>query len=245
MRKLYLFILLSAFVKVAFSQCTPDPNLNSTGFTPAELPWAYTDAAYSQVLSFKAPKDTTAVFNGNTVDVVIDSVVMLELRGVPANFGYECLNRCVINGGEKGCALLSGQAEESQIGAYRIKIVLRTYFKVKNAPNQFSRIDSGDSYQFRIYRTTGLAKLINGDAPEAVKAYPNPAGHSVQFDLSSLPHHSSGTITVVDVLGRIVLENSFNNNSPAPIAVENWQNGIYKCMIRSGDQTYYTGFVKQ
>jgi hypothetical protein len=245
MRKLYLLILLSAFVKAAFSQCTPDPNLVATGFSPAELPWAYTDAAYSQVLSFKVPRDTTAEISGNQFEVVIDSVVMLELRGVPANFTYQCLNRCVVNGGDKGCALLSGQAEESQIGAYRIKVVLQTYFKVKNAPNAFSRIDSGDSYQFRIYKTTGLAKLMNGNAPQVIKAFPNPASGSVQFDLSSLPHHSNGTITIVDVLGRTIFEDAFANNSPAPVTIENWKNGIYKCMIRSGEQTYYTGFMKQ
>lgn len=245
MRKLYLLILLGTFVKAAFSQCTPDPNLAYTGFSPAELPWAYTDAAYSQVLSFKVPRDTTAEINGNQFDVVIDSVVMLELRGVPVNFTYQCLNRCVVNGGDKGCALLSGQAEESQIGAYRIKVVLQTYFKVKNAPNQFSRIDSGDSYQFRIYKTTGLSTLLNTNAPQAIKTFPNPASSSVQFDLSSLPHHSNGNITVVDVLGRVVYENVFINNNTTPVAIQNWENGIYKCMIRSGEQTYYTGFVKQ
>lgn len=245
MRNLYLVLFFSIFFKAAYSQCTPDPDLNTTGFSPAELPWAYTDALYSQVLSFKAPRDTTAEINGNSFDVVIDSVVMLELRGIPDNFTYQCLNRCVINGGEKGCALLSGQAEEYQIGAYRIKIVLQTYFKVKNAPNSFSRIDSGDSYQFRIYKTTGLVSLIKGEQPVEIVAYPNPASGSVQFDLSALPAHSNGTILVSDVLGRVLYEAPFTNNQPAPVPVSEWKTGMYKCTIRTGDSNYYTSFIRQ
>lgn len=243
MKKFYTLILLSLFFKQGFSQCTPDPYLNGTGFTPAELPYSYTDAPYSQVLSFMAPRDTTTTFNGNQVDVIVDSVIMLELRGVPANFQYECLNRCAIPGGGKGCALLSGQAQESQVGAYRIKILLQTYFKIKNAPNQFSRIDSGDSYQFRIYKTTGLG-LIMGAAATAIKAYPNPANTSISFDLSMLPHHSAGSVVIVDVLGRKVYEGAFENNNAGNIQVAGWNSGIYKCMIRTGEEIYYNSFMK-
>lgn len=243
MKKFYTLVLFAVFFKSAFSQCTPDPNLNGTGFTPAELPFAYTDAPYSQVLSFMAPKDTTTTFNGNQVDVVIDSVIMLQLIGVPDHFQYECLNRCSILGGGKGCALLSGQAQESQIGAYRIKILLQTYFKIKNAPNQFSRIDSGDSYQFRIYKTTGLG-LIMGTAATAIKAYPNPANTNISFDLSMLPHHSTGSVAIVDVLGRKVYEGTFENNNAGKIDVSAWKSGVYKCMIRTGEETYYNSFMK-
>ncbi|MES2689870.1 MAG: T9SS type A sorting domain-containing protein, partial [Bacteroidota bacterium] len=242
MKKFYTLILFAVFFKSAFSQCTPDPNLNSTGFTPAELPFAYTDASYSQVLSFKAPKDTTTVFNGNTVDVVIDSVIMLDLVGIPENFGYQCLSRCAIPGGERGCALLSGQAQESQIGSYRIKIFLQTYFKIKNSPNQFSRIDSGDSYQFRIYKTTGRGIITGADARTEIKAYPNPANSSIRFDLSMLSHHSTGTVIIVDVLGRKVYEGAFENNNAGKIDVAGWKNGIYKCMIKTGEDTYYNSF---
>lgn len=244
MKKIYTLILLTFIFKSAFSQCTPDPYLYTTGFTPAELPYSYTDTPYSQVLSFKAPKDTTTVFNGNQVNVIIDSVVMDTLVGVPENFTYECLNRCAVAGGERGCALLSGQAEESQIGSYRIKIVLYTYFKVKNAPNQFSRIDSGDSYQFRIYKTTGLRMIMGGDDAVEIKAFPNPSNTTIQLDLSMLPHHSKGDVAIVDVLGRKVYEGAFENNNAAPIAVSEWKNGIYKCMIKTDAGTYYASFVK-
>lgn len=243
---LLIGIMLLAFVVKTNAQCIPDPNLNSTGFSPAELPYSYVGTQYNQVLSFKAPRDTIAEFNGQMWDVVIDSVIMTDLKGVPANFSYQCLQRCAIPGGGKGCAMLTGLADSSQVGAYRIAIFLNTYYHPKIAPtSKLNRIDSGDSYQFRIFLPTGLAGIFPADAPVEIKAYPNPAKTNINLDLSSLPHHTNGTYTVIDVLGRTVTEGNFNNNLAPAINISSYQNGLYKCMIKTGEGVYYTSFLKE
>lgn len=245
MKKFYLLFVVSVLVKSLAAQCTPDPDLNGTGFTPAELPPAYTDAPYSQVLSFMAPRDTTTVINGNTVNVIIDSVILRDLVGVPENFSYQCLNACKINGGEKGCALLSGQADMSQLGLYRIKIVLETFYTVKNTTLHANRIDSADQYHFKIYAYTGLAHSAGTEKPSKVSAFPNPSRSSVQFDLSGLPHHSSGSLQIMDVLGRVVYSGSFTNNQAGIIDTRSFGNGLYKCVIRTGNDTYFSDFIRQ
>lgn len=242
---LLIGIMLLAFVVKTNAQCIPDPNLNSTGFSPAVLPYSYVGTQYNQVLSFKAPLDTTTYYNGNLVNVVIDSVIMTNLKGVPANFSYQCLQRCAIPGGGKGCALLTGMADSSQVGAYRISIYLLTYYHPKGTFFTGSRLDSGDSYQFRIFLPTGLAGIFPADAPVEIKAYPNPAKTNINLDLSSLPHHTNGTYTVIDVLGRTVTEGNFNNNLAPAINISSYQNGLYKCMIKTEEGVYYTSFLKE
>ena len=241
---LVICLLFIAAVTKLNAQCIPDPKLNSTGFTPAELPYSYVGEQYNQVLSFKAPLDTSAFFNGTLVNVVIDSVIMTNLQGVPANYAYQCLNRCAIPGGGKGCALLTGKGDSSQVGAYRIKIFLITYYHPKGTFFTGSRIDSGDSYQFRIFLPTGLGGIFPADAPVEIKAYPNPSKNAINFDLSALPHHTNGNYTIVDALGRSVTEGSFANNLAPAINISSYQNGIYKCVIKTNDGVYYTSFLK-
>lgn len=241
-----LLLIIGSFSTRVAAQCTPDPDLNNTGFTPQILPFAYTDAPYNQVLSFYATRDTVAYFNGNYYDVTIDSVQLMSLNGVPKNFEYQCLNRCVVEGGNKGCALLTGQADSTQIGGYKLSIYLLTYFRLKASPaNQFSRIDSGNSYTFRIYKTTGLPELVKGNAPVFIKAYPNPASNKVEFDLGALPAYSSGNITLFDALGRQTEIKSFINNRADAINIESYQPGVYKCLISTDQGNYYTTFLKE
>jgi hypothetical protein len=242
---LVICLLFIAAVTKLNAQCIPDPNLNSTGFTPAELPYSYVGEQYYQVLSFKAPRDTSAFFNGQLWPVVIDSVIMINLKGVPANYSYQCLNRCAIPGGGKGCALLTGKADSSQVGAYRIAIFLNTYYHLRDIPTaRQNRIDSGDSYQFRIFLPTGLGGIFPADAPIEIKAYPNPSKNTINFDLSALPHHTNGNYTIVDALGRSITEGSFTNNLAPEINISSFQNGIYKCVVKTTDGIYYTSFLK-
>lgn len=245
MKHLYFLLLFTSCTLLKVNaQCTPESSLTGTGFYPPLLPAAYTDAPYSQVLSFMAPKDTVAVFNGNNVNVIIDSVVMIDLLGIPENFTYECLNGCTVLGGGKGCALLSGQADSTQLGSYRIKIVLQTFFKIKNTTFHASQRDSGDQYRFWIYKTTSTPKIIRDDTPINITAYPNPSNTNITIDLSMLPAYSSGQIQIIDLLGRVVYSNAFQYNNSGSIPVSHWDAGLYKCVISSSDQSYYTSFIK-
>ena len=248
MKKYLLLLTISmvAFLTNIQAQCTPDATLNHTGFSPANLPPAYTDAPYSQTLSFYAVKDTTISVNGNPLAITIDSVILLSINGIPSGFSYQCLNRCVVLGGQSGCALLSGSADSTKIGSYPIMTYVITYYHGTVFTSFVgSRIDSSNSYTFRIYRTTGLGELLNCATPTSIKAYPNPTTHSISFDLSVLPNHSQGTVSMFDALGRKVYEGLFNNNNTEAINVQGFDNGIYKCLIQCETGNYYTTFIKE
>jgi hypothetical protein len=50
---------------------------------------------------------------------------------------------------------------------------------------------------------------------------------------------------VIDALGRTVTEGNFNNNLAPAINIANYQNGLYKCMIKTKEGVYYTSFLKE
>lgn len=248
MKKILLILTLftATFSVKSWAQCTPDATLNHTGFSPANLPPAYADAPYNQTLSFHAVKDTSIDVNGNAFAVTIDSVILLSLNGFPAGFTYNCLNGCVVKGGGTGCALLSGNADSTQIGNYPIKTYVMTYYHGTLVPTfKGSRVDSSDSYTFRIYRTTGLADLFASNKNIAIKAYPNPASQQVSFDLSGLQANSQGKIVIYDAIGRETSQSTFVNNYVTPLNIEEFKPGIYKCKIVSDNQIYYTSFIKE
>lgn len=228
----------------ANAQCTPDATLTQYGFSPEQLPPAYSDGTYNQVLTFLVPRDTSIQLGPGTFPVQIDSMRLEKLTGQPAGFTHQCLNRCVVPGGSRGCALLTGSATEAQIGTYDIFTVTKVFYKLNGSPTQANRTDSVKAYTFRIYKTTGVGELISKDAKPTVKVFPNPAHNNLQIDLTYLPAKTSGNIVIIDPLGRVVKQQSFSNNMVNPIEIASYQNGIYKVMVSANEQTYYNSFVK-
>lgn len=247
MRKLILAItiVLSFVTFKSMGQCTPNTDFTTYGFSPEVLPPAYSDAVYNQVLSFLVPRDTSVMLGASTFPVVIDSMRLDSLDGQPAGFTYQCLNRCAVPGGQRGCALLTGKADSTQVGTYAINTVTVVYYKLNGSGNQFNRTDKVKAYTFIIYKTTGLGKLIAGEVKPAINVFPNPANNLLNIDLSLLPANSHGEITVIDALGRIVHQQDLHYNSTDALALENYKQGIYKIMVTAGSNTYYSNFVKQ
>ncbi|TAE84898.1 MAG: T9SS C-terminal target domain-containing protein [Bacteroidetes bacterium] len=247
MKKLILLLtfVLSLTTIKSMAQCTPDADFTTYGFSPEILSPAYSDAVYNQVLSFLVPRDTSVMLGASTFPVVIDSMRLDSLDGQPAGFTYQCLNRCVVPGGQKGCALLTGKADSTQVGTYSINTVTVVYYKLNGSGNQFNRTDKVKAYTFRIYKTTGLAKLVAGDVNPTIKVFPNPANNLLNVDLSYLPAGSHGEITIIDALGRIVHQQNYQYNLTNALALENYKQGIYKVMVTAGSNTYYSNFVKQ
>jgi hypothetical protein len=243
-------LLVSALISTLFSlkakaQCTPDTNFDVYGFSPSTLAPGYTDAPYNQILSFLVPRDTSVVLGNTTFPVVIDSMRLDSLSGQPTGFTYQCLNRCAVPGGQRGCALLSGQADSTQIGSYSIQTVTVVYYKLNGSGSQFNRTDKVNAYTFRIYKTTGIGELITGEVKPTILVYPNPTSHLLNIDLSYLPANSQGQITVVDALGRTVHEQDFQYNLTAPVILDQFKQGVYKIIVTSGSDTYYNNFIKQ
>jgi hypothetical protein len=104
---LSLFILFLTFSSKA--QCTPDTNVSTADiYGPSAevgLPLGEVGSVYEAIISLNVPSDTT--FQGNTVS--LDSMVLLDITGLPPGFTYECdPEPCVFYGNERGCIKISG-----------------------------------------------------------------------------------------------------------------------------------------
>ena len=67
-------------------------------------------------------------------------------------------------------------------------------------------------------------------AHQGIKVYPNPANNYVKFELDS--SNANTTLTVYDLYGRKVIENSLNGQTQTTINTESWQPGIFVWQVK-------------
>ena len=89
-------ILLSAIsifsISVSQAQvCTPDASLMTTGLSPNVLPNAKVNTMYDQTITVRLFKDTTGMLGTATIPVTVDSMLLLDIIGMPTGFTYQCL----------------------------------------------------------------------------------------------------------------------------------------------------------
>ena len=132
MRKIFYLIVLSLLISnVSVAQCTPNNSLQVTGFYPSVLPDAVAGQAYSQVVQFKIPSDTTV--SGFYAQVM--TAQLTGLSGLPGGFTHACsVVNCTYNGGAVGCITITGNPTTFQIGTYNLTATLNITGYVASPP---------------------------------------------------------------------------------------------------------------
>jgi len=243
MRKLLLIItafILSAHIYSAKAQCTPDSAIYSAGsyLYPAVLPFATATKPYTQVLTFKVPKDTTVLFSGLNVQVHVDSAKLIYITGIPAGYTYQCNNpSCTWNGGTLGCALLSGNSDTSKVGSFPMMVYVYTWAEIgASAPyTPYTRTDSS-SYTFKILSPTGIFSI---EPVVQLNAYPNPVTNILTIELTNI-HSQKNTVEVFDPTGKRVFIKEFERVSAYQLSekidLSTYANGLYTVVLRADDK---------
>ena len=118
-------LLLILFATHGLSQpCIPQvDSFAGPGFWPDTFPYAYVGQPYSVVFSFRLPTDTVVDIFGSPATVIVDSVVFLDISGLPQGFQWTFdRNPPVYYGGDSGCALISGTPQPDQVGTYWVEL---------------------------------------------------------------------------------------------------------------------------
>ncbi|MFN4082220.1 MAG: T9SS type A sorting domain-containing protein [Bacteroidia bacterium] len=240
MKKLFTLCLFVVISAISFAQpCTPLPNWNNPGISPARLADAEVGVPYNQTITFVVPIDTSVVFSGTLYNVKIDSARILSITGYPNGFSYQADKPSLTwPGGSKGCARLSGTATESQVGDYSIYVKVQTWFKIVGLSNQFEQIDSSQ-IDFKVKGTTGIKHFA---VKQQIKTYPNPAKNILNVDLSS--YSNSIEAKVFDILGNIVSVEPING-SGLKYNISNLKSGIYFIELKDGRNIYVSRFIKE
>jgi hypothetical protein len=139
---LVFFAFISSFN--AFTQCTPDVNLNHSGFYPSPLPDGKVGVLYNQAITFQFPKDTTIT----GFPVHIDTVTIVSVTGFPGSFTMVCnATGCKYWGDTlRGCMQITGTPSAADTGTRKLSVKVLAQFKLFGSSVTQPFTDSSQTY---------------------------------------------------------------------------------------------------
>jgi hypothetical protein len=155
MKKFILLAVVFVFGAIAqlSAQCVPDTTIKIPGFYPAQFPEGYVNQPYSATSTILSITDTT-VFGQK---VVIDSMVLNDVIGLPAGINHACLNNtCVFLPKVHSCVLFSGTPIES--GTFPLKMAVKIYAKILGTM-PYTRVDTIKSFSITVQAPNSIQSL--------------------------------------------------------------------------------------
>jgi hypothetical protein len=199
MKNLLLIAAFAASIaSVRAQSCTPDNTIISPGVYPEQPDTAFADQAYDFSFQVLALKDTAVLFGGQNLNATIDSVAVVNVMGLPANFDYTCNpTNCIFTWRAVGCVNVKGNPTQSQAGIYDLKIATVVYAKAGFLTLPVP--DTTDGYQL-VIKGDGSASIFDV-SNTLLNIYPNPSSNGT-FMLSS--SKQLFILSVLDIQGRQV-----------------------------------------
>jgi hypothetical protein len=198
-----LALLLIGSNQVLLAQCFPDSSISSSqiyGPTPEEgFPVGEVGSFYDAVLTLNVPLDTT--YLGLTV--ILDSMVLTSITGIPDDFDYQCNpSGCIFYGGEAGCISISGTAFNTS-DAKVWNVVANFDYWITFGTSPFSFSDQVTDYNIDL---TGFPAGISASNLKQLPflAEPNPANISSKI-YYQLPHAGNYSLKIYSLLGTEIL----------------------------------------
>ena len=228
-------ILLSVTAIFSFSfsgaqVCTPDASFMATGLSPATLPNAKVNTPYDQTITVRLFRDTTATLGTATVPVRIDSMLLLNILGLPSGVTYQCLApNCRFLPLQNTCIKLSGTP--TVVDSFPLNIVVRSYGKT----GSFSLPPQTDTVkQFSIVVDgTGSVDLVQNP----ITIFPQPASNAV----SILGVPNGEEIWVSDLLGKNLKLSAIRQGKALILPLEKVPSGMY--LLHHGNRSIK--FIKE
>jgi hypothetical protein len=244
MKKILLTLtLVFAFIG-AQAQCTPDPQFTIAGIYPDSatgLPNAMVGQAYNEVITIIAPLDTTGSVGTITVPVIVQTIELTNVTGLPASFSYDCANsNCTFSGGATSCAVLSSSSPTiAEIGSHQIIFNTTTTVTVPSLGNiTQTQDDIIDYYYINVSNATSVINQFNDFTFELKDIFPNPLNNNakIQFILGNT---ADIVFTVFNHLGEKIEEKNIAASrgvNDISINANNYPNGMYLYSINNGLQ---------
>lgn len=199
LRRIFPALLLFSVLGAQAQNCVPDQNVTQSGFYPKQAEVAYVDSNYKQVLQIRVFKDTTVIIGGNPVTATIDSINVLDIKGLPSGFYYTCYTTsCSFVPDSTGCATLEGKASAGQIGVYPLDIELEVFAKIFGTVNT-SQKDTIRQFELVVDDMSGVGYITS----KSRLVYPNPT-HSGSLWFSSILENSVTEISCFNQTGQKV-----------------------------------------
>ena len=223
-RKILLCTSIAFMATFATAQvCTPDATLNTPGLRPNALPKAQLGVAYSQTITVRLLRDTTAVFGGATIPVSIDSMLLQSITGLPAGLTYQCLApRCRFLPLQNTCIVITGTPTQS--GTFPLKIATRTFARA--GALAVPQNDTIRNFTIEVEGTNNLTKVSS-----TPHIYPQPAGN--MLTVSNILSNQS--IWVSDLTGKKLNISQILQGKDVILQLDNIPTGMY--LLHYGHQS--------
>lgn len=231
-RKLIFTILLGAALSFSANlkaqDCAPD-TLTEPGISPEMLPFGQLDESYSETISVLLFPDTVVVQAGNPVQVKIDSMLMIEVNGLPQGLAYKCKddNKTFLPM-TPSCMSVYGTPTES--GVFPLEIPIMTYGKVLG----FVPINQGDTIKDYVITIMGGTNQLVKINPAEINIFPNPAQTQISIMCKTQPE-------VLNAKGQYVDLKWVSSRGVYSTNIQHLTTGIYT--VISGGKT--KRFIKQ
>lgn len=229
--KITFFLFTTSASLQLSAQCTPDNNMPKGSIFPESIKIGYKDLAYSDVIYFRAPLDTTAMQNNIKINVRVDSMEITGVKGLPSEFTYTCFtSNCRFKGGESSCLTLTGSPTKT--GVYPLVVYVRTYPTLKgfiDVPLP-AQNDSNSRYTLYVYGNVGY---LENSLENSISVFPNPTN-----DLLNIATSSTQKITaqLFDINGKLHIEQVFDAN--ATMSLKALSKGIYILKLNNNTQHF-------
>jgi len=177
--------------------CVPDQNITEAGFHPKSLSIANVGEAYKEVLQIRVFEDTSVIINGNPIVAIIDSINVVDIKGLPSSFYYTCSRKnCSFIPDSTGCSTLEGTAQASDVGDHLLEIEIEVFAKIFGTIST-SQKDTVRQFTLVVDDPSSAGQLNKGQ----LKIYPNPSNGSIT--ISPLKRRIS-KVTCFNSIGEIV-----------------------------------------
>lgn len=232
MRQPILFAAMLLMLLPAFGQvCIPDSTITAgLGIFPSRddgIPPAQVNLLYEVVSTIRVPADTVADVFGSPQQLLIDSIVLETLLGLPAWLTYACEPpSCGFVGGDSGCVLFTGTPPPGEGGeTYSIGFITRTYARLAALPSfQIDQVDSVQDY-YLLYVAFGVG--VEEQKLE-IALYPNPVAEI----LTLLLPDAGVQYQAIDMQGRTMV--NAMGHGQQQIDVRHWPVGLYQFRFWDG-----------
>lgn len=198
-KQILTLLAICLSTSVYAQDCVPDSSLKKPGYKPDSLPPATVNMAYKQTITVQSFKDTYKMVFTQKIPVTIDSIIVTNIKNLPAGMQYKCLHpHCRFLPLVNSCVDLSGTP--AQTGIFPLKIMVTVYAKL-NGTTAINQKDSITKFRLIVNGTSNISKLSAIPGDELV-VYPNPAENRLHVFANW--SQNANEITIYDVAGRIM-----------------------------------------
>jgi hypothetical protein len=250
MKKIYSFIAATILaVGMLSAQCTIDPQAQTTpGANPTadNLPCIERGVAYDQTVQGKIQDSQDTTISGVNAHIVIDSVQIDSIVGLPTGINW-AVNPTVLEGGGNGCVRFTGTTTDAA-GNYLLTAYGKVWIRL-TSPAPYSYTYNGDLNRFSPFgdyyvdvieqgapcRSTGINNF-SADLNSALSVYPNPSTGKFEFTLDA-GKRVNGEIRIVDASGKQVFNQLIDvvGKYNTSIDLSNMPKGLYVLQVKTAE----------